>query len=169
MPRQTVKERAYGGYHENMRVRHANERDIPQLIDLGRLMHAESSFAHMDFDAMVLGEYLLRMLHHDEGLVLVAADKGRIAGAFLGVTVQSYFGRDRIACDIALFVAPDTRGQHVGQELVSHFHAWALLQGAKRIQISNSAGMNDEAFVNLVGAGAGMERSGSIMFRRVED
>lgn len=105
--------------------------DLAQLLELGRVMHAEApALNHAQFDAGKVE----RLLHFaiDHGVALVHIDQeGQIDGAFAGMVVERWFSRERVLSDMGLFVRPDRRGGMVAYRLVVALIAWCQHKGMR--------------------------------------
>jgi len=149
-----------------MRIRDATIDDIPALVRLGAQMHADSTFADMDYDEQTTGRTVLTCIESDDQIALAAeTGDGDIVGGFLGASGPSFFGRDRVSFDLATYVEPSNRGGCAAYCLLRRYLEWAESLGCKRINIGNSAGMDDRLFVRLTER-LGFQRAGSIMFKR---
>lgn len=146
-------------------VRSGQERDIPQVIEAGRRLMAHSTFAGMDYDPEVLRETLQVLVNSDVGCMLVSVRNGKhMTGFVLAMMSQSFFGKDRVVGDLALFVEPGSRGSESAPLLVRECLRWAQRQGARRISMGNSAGADDVSYVSLMGQ-QGFHRAGSLMYQ----
>lgn len=141
--------------------------DVAAIARLAAQMHASSTFADMHFDPLILGGTALRLMDSDDGLALVAeTDDGQIIGGILALISPSFFGTDRVASELGVFVAPEHRGSRAAGQLVGEYVAWAKARDAKRINSGNSAGMDDEKYVRFM-TRLGFQRAGSLMFMEV--
>ena len=81
--------------------------DLPTMVELGKIMHEESVYRDLDFDA----QKLIDLGHHyianpERCWSAVAEVNGRIIGMYAGYITEYYFGKDLIAQDLLLFVDP---------------------------------------------------------------
>lgn len=117
-----------------MKLRMATVDDLPAIVMLGRVMHQESSFAPMNYDMDRVKETISDLINKSQ-FVVVAEDKnGKVIGGMVGMVTQSWFGRDMVANDLALFVASDARGGVAAIKMMKAFVHWAKLAGAKQIR-----------------------------------
>ncbi len=117
-----------------MWLRMATRDDLPALVVLGREMHGSSTYASMDFDVDILKSTLTALMDKSQ-FVVVAEDTNReICGAMVGAIAPSWFGRDTVANDLALFVTRDARGSSAAVRLMKAFVQWALMAGARQIR-----------------------------------
>jgi GNAT superfamily N-acetyltransferase len=126
-------------------------------------MHAESTFKDMDFDRKIAGETILRLMDNPNGLVMMACEDDEPIGGIAALVTQAFFGKDKVASELALYVRPDRRGRMAAAHLVQMYVTWAKVQGAKRINAGNSAGTNDERYVGFLSR-LGFKRAGSLMY-----
>ena len=112
-------------------IRTATEADLPRLVEMARDMHAESPrYRHLDFSAEKTARAILTLLTHAEGVAVVAEKEGHIVGMLGGFVTEHFFGRDKVACDLGLYVVPDERGSSLAPRLVRAFESWAREAGA---------------------------------------
>lgn len=117
-----------------MKLRMATVDDLPAIVMLGRVMHQESSFAPMNYDMDRVKGTISDLINKSQ-FVVVAEDKnGKVIGGMVGMVTQSWFGRDMVANDLALFVASDARGGMAAIKMMKAFVHWAKLAGAKQIR-----------------------------------
>lgn len=128
-------------------IRPANHADIPGLVEMGAVMHAESRYSRMTYDpakvAVVLGMILER------GAVFVAERDGEIIGGFAGVVEEHWFSSDKVATDLALFVQPGKRGSLAAVQLLKAFLVWASEKGAVMTDILINTGVRTEQTAKL--------------------
>lgn len=117
-----------------MKLRLATMDDLPALAVLGREMHDTSSYAGMDYDADRLKKTITELMNKSQFVVVAEGTNGELIGGMLGMCTQSWFGRDMVANDLALFVTRDERGGMAAVKLIKAFVQWAKLAGAKQIR-----------------------------------
>lgn len=108
-------------------VRAATASDIPRLVELGRVMHAESPrFRDFEFLPDRLAGSIGNLLGMEHGLCLVAehVDHG-IVGGLLAVAVPHYACDLWQTSDLAFFVHPEHRGGVAAMRLVTAYVGWA--------------------------------------------
>jgi L-amino acid N-acyltransferase YncA len=117
-----------------MKLRMATIDDLPAMAVLGREMHATSSYAPMDYDPERLKETITDMMNKSQFVVVTEDTNGEVIGGMVGMVTQSWFGRDMVANDLALFVAGNARGGMAAIKMMKAFVHWAKLAGAKQIR-----------------------------------
>lgn len=117
-----------------MKLRMATMDDLPAMAVLGREMHATSSYAPMDYDPERLKETITDMMNKSQFVVVTEDTNGEVIGGMVGMVTQSWFGRDMVANDLALFVAGNARGGMAAIKMMKAFVHWAKLAGAKQIR-----------------------------------
>lgn len=128
-----------------MKLRHPNPGDIAQLLPLGRLMHAESWYRDFDFDEKTVLLLIDQAMHAPTMLALVMeANDGTIAGFFVAAETTHFFGTDRYACDVAIYVAPEHRGGPGFVRMVRAYEAWCRIRGVKEIHLGLSSAVTPE-------------------------
>lgn len=123
-------------------IRPATEEDIPRLVELGRMMHAESRYAGLDYAATKVDALLRRLM--TDGFLIVAQQGERLVGGFAGMISEHWFSHDLVAADLALFIEPDARGGMTAPRLVKAFVTWAKARGASVIDIGVNTGVHTE-------------------------
>lgn len=114
-----------------IRVRPAVEADIPALVEMGRMLHAESPrYARMTFDADKVKRLAQRLIGSPltapaDGL-FVAENDERVIGMVAGHIVDLFFTYDKIATDYTFYVRPEHRRGRAAVLLLNAFEAWAL-------------------------------------------
>lgn len=104
-------------------VRPATAADIPALVALGHVMHAEAAaLRHATFDEAKVERALSVSISH--GCAFVHEAEGAIDGAFCAVLVERWFSTDRYVTDLGLFVRPDRRGGLTACRLLDAFLFW---------------------------------------------
>ena len=149
-----------------MHVRPAVHGDINQFIELGREMHAESIFHVYDFDEAKLRSYIEMLIDQDWGIALALVDGNKTVGGFLGVIVEHWFGKDKWASDVALFVAAEHRSGRAGLQLLHAYVDEAKRSGANQVVMANSTGYEPDRVARLFGK-AGLKQVGYVMSMHV--
>lgn len=117
-----------------MKLRMATVDDLPAIVMLGRVMHQESSFAPMNYDMDRVKGTISDLINKSQFVVVAEDTNGEVIGGMAGMVTQSWFGRDMVANDLALFVASDARGGMAAIKMMKAFVHWAKLAGAKQIR-----------------------------------
>lgn len=125
-------------------IRKATHADLPRLLELGAMMHAESRFRVLRWNADKMGGLLSDLIHGEHGCVLVSEKGGVIVGGFVGVLLPHWCSDDRVANDLALFVDPEHRGGTSAARLVRAFVKWARENGAAMVTAGVSTGIHAE-------------------------
>ena len=126
-------------------IRPATLDDLPALLALAGVMHAEApAYRDWQFDADKVAA-LLRGLIAGGGCLLVSVMDDEIAGGIAGLCTEHWFSREKVATDLALFVAPQRRHGTTAMRLVLGFMAWAELVGARRVNLGITTGVHPGA------------------------
>jgi len=142
-------------------IRPATEADIPRMLSLGAIMHAESPrFCGFQFLPDRLADSIRRVMAMPAGFARVASVDGDVVGGLLGVAVPHYACDLVQACDIAYFVRPDARGGSAAARLVDAYRQWAIEIGAEA-NIGLNTGVQPERTARLLEV-LGAEQSGTI-------
>lgn len=122
-------------------IRTAVEADIPTILTLGRLMHAESRYGRFDFSPVKCDALVRRVI--PQGLTFVAEERDAIVGVFIGTVFEQMFGADLASCDIITYVPPERRGR-IGLLLTKEYIRRAKALGVLDIRIGVSTGIDPE-------------------------
>lgn len=142
-------------------IRAATEADIPRLLTLGAIMHAESPrYRGFEFLPDRLAASIRNVLDMPTGFVRVAVSDDQVVGGILAVAVPHYACNLVQACDIAYFVQPDARGGVAAAKLVDAFRLWATELGAEA-NIGINTGVQPERTARLLHA-LGAEQTGTV-------
>jgi GNAT superfamily N-acetyltransferase len=117
-----------------LKLRLATMDDLPPLCVLGRIMHAESTFAPLDYDIEMVKETLTELMNKNQFVVVAEDTNGELVAVMLGKVVPTWFGNDLVANELALFIHPEHRGGLLAAKLIKMFVMWAKLAGAKQIR-----------------------------------
>lgn len=134
-----------------MKIREARYEDIPQLVELGQLMHTESQFKQYSFNSGKVAHLIEYLITNADGIVLVAVEQDEIVGGFIGSIAEHYFGFDRYSFDFALFVKPESRNSTAGIKLLRAYVDAAKANGVNEILIGNSTGVESDRVEKLYG------------------
>lgn len=126
------------------KVRAATAADMPAIVSLGEVMHAEGRYRAVSFDRGRVAETLAFAMR--EGIVIVAESGGEVVGGVALLLVPYWFSTERMATDLALFVAPGARGGAAAVKLVSTATDAAIRAGAREVVFSSSVGIDPERF-----------------------
>ena len=109
-------------------------------------MHKESPvFKHSSFDDKTVVDLLsLSLKSPSDVCVLVNETDGEITGGIIAFAYKNWFGPERVASDLALFVTPDKRGGVVAARLVNQYEKWAKSVGCSEVTIGVSTGVNTD-------------------------
>lgn len=120
-------------------IRPAMEEELTALVNMARDMHDESPyFSRFEFSAVKTANTLLGLMTHPEGCVLVAVIDSEVIGMFGGFITEHFFGNDRYACDIGLYVKPEHRGGSVAVRLLKVFEEWVSSKNVGAITLGVS-------------------------------
>lgn len=119
------------------RLRLAVEADIPELVEMGAAMHAESSFAPMAYSREKVAASLLNGIK--TALVVLAEDEGRIVGAMHGDVIKPWYSTDRMGIELFIYVRPESRGSRAALMLLRAWVKWCAASRAKQIRPATAA------------------------------
>lgn len=127
-----------------MSIRDATLSDISSILELSEAMHQESRFKVFSYDKEKMRALITTLITNDYGIVIVMDDNG-IVGGIMAIVSEHYFGRDKMASDLALFVWQDSRSTKVAMKLIKEYIIQAKEKDAVDICISNTTGYKSES------------------------
>lgn len=123
-----------------------------QALACARAMHDESLLHRdMDFDDAKMLRQLRSPEMNPDVYFKIAVLNGEMVGGLHAVALTIYFGANRIAKEIALFVKKEWRLSRAGALLVKDFEQWAAERGASHTMLSQSTGLNIETTSRFYG------------------
>lgn len=126
-------------------IRPATLSDLPALMDLAHLMHAESRFAEFPLSEHRTAQTFARLMAADDGAVLVLeGDDGQIVGGVMGAVTDHWSLGIRVAGELAVFLTPEARRGTAAVRIVWAFEAWATERGASSIDMGITTGVHTE-------------------------
>lgn len=147
-------------------VRPLEAADIPDVVELARLMHAEAPhYRDYPFEPDRLNDWFNLFLGNPDWLLILAVDEDHGPVGMLAVAaLPMIFCYERTVDDVAFFVHPDWRGSSAAVRMIRYLDAWAKGQGAKAIRIGITTGTNNEAGARFLER-FGFARTGLLMTR----
>lgn len=134
------------------KIRFAIEKDIPELISLGRDIYQESQQKGLGFSEIRLKNQLKACLQPNSKnyCVFVAERNGRIIGVFWGHIDQHFFSEALVATEYMFYVKPDFRGTSAALRLMHAYKTWAKNRKAQEIMICMTIGVEPGKFDKFV-------------------
>lgn len=128
-----------------MKVRPFARPDLGVVLGMGFDMARESPvYARHPFDLKTVEKLAERVLAEPDMCCFVADTGTEIAGFIVGFIAPAWFSRDRLACDLALYVAPEYRGTSAGLRLMRTFIEWAKVGQATAVRVGISTGISTD-------------------------
>ena len=131
-----------------MKVEVATPDDAPEIARLGQLLHDTSSYAGIPYRPEKV-EALMRSLAAGAGVVFVVRKDGAIVGGIAGAVAEHWFSDEKLGYEYSFFIQPDARHGFTAMKLMNAFVIWCRKQGAKRIRIGITTGINVEGTAKL--------------------
>lgn len=142
-------------------IRNATHDDIPRILELGAMMHMESRFSVLKYNAGKVAVMCRHLINTDQFSEVVEKD-GVIVGGFIGFVTEHWASSDLIACDCGLFIDPRYRGARDGIRLAKRFKEWAIGKGAKMVTLGINTGVNPENTLKMLET-CGYEKCGYLV------
>ncbi len=142
-------------------IRMATHEDVPQLVELGRAMHAESNYAPLVFDPARTANFVHWLIDEPDGFVACAERDGELVGFIAALAGPTWFGdgKQKTANDMGLYVRPANRRGTSAIFLVQAFKDWVLRNGFAQGRGGTNAGQAGQA-ANAIYEHLGFARAG---------
>ena len=146
-------------------IRPAKHSDVPRLIELGTMLHANSDYSKMAFCPEKSANFLHDLIN-GQGVIFVAEVRGEVVGGMAGGVIDQWFSHDLIAYDYSLFVEPSKRNGVIAVRLIQTFKEWAKLKGAKQIHMGIGTGVSVEGTTRLYES-QGLRKIGPLLMMEI--
>lgn len=144
-----------------MNIQNATSADIPCMVKMAKLLHAQSRFREFNFDQEKLSKLIAGLIEQEYGIAIVSEEDGIILGGIIGLVAEHYFGNDKISTDMGLFVQPESRNADIAKGLIKEYIKQAKQKGAIDICIGNTTGRGVE-LTGLLYKSAGFSKAGEV-------
>jgi GNAT superfamily N-acetyltransferase len=119
--------------------------DIDTIVSMGAAMVEESRYRGMSFAPEKVATAMEAVIRGSQGAGFVVEVDGVIVGGAFAFLTSPWFSREPIACDLAVFVAPEHRRNGVAAQLVQAILWWAKQIGVRHVDLAISTGVEAEA------------------------
>ncbi|MDJ0764854.1 MAG: GNAT family N-acetyltransferase [Myxococcota bacterium] len=127
-----------------IKVRRGKSEDVPAMVELGEVFWEETPYREMDYSGEAAAQAALFLL--ENGIVQVAQDDEDLVGfILLAVGPIPFTTAGLAASELAFYVAPEKRGDGVGQRLLKQAENVARQQGVRRINMVHLGGEMGDA------------------------
>jgi len=133
-----------------MAVRKADIKDWPNVLYMGRMMHAEGRFSGWTFDSVRARDAFVSSLELPGWLALISEIDGQPAGFFLGCIVPHFFSTTHFAGDLAWYMLPAYRGRRDGLVMLDMWEKHAESLGVREIKMTLSVGIVNDKVANIL-------------------
>lgn len=151
-----------------MIIRRYTEADIPNMVEHIDNALRVTQFRDLHFSNQKMRSLLESNVKNSQFFAALATDDdGIIIGGICAAIQQFIFSYDVLSVDFFFYVTPTNRKLRVATGLVEQYVAWAKERKVKRIQLSNSMGVEIERFAMLA-TKLGFEQMGTIHQMRLK-
>lgn len=130
-------------------IRNAQANDMPVLMTLAEMMHAESRFSPYDFNQHQVEELFKNLIASPDGALFICEIDFEVVGFFAGQTGKTYLSMATVAFEHLVYVRKDKRGTFSSIRLIQSFIRWAREQGSAYIQVGVNSGIDDQQVTKL--------------------
>jgi hypothetical protein len=140
-------------------IRQALDRDITGIVKVVQEAHERSISKAVPLDVKTLRKNIQVCVLSAEHLVLIVELDDKIEGAFIGVTHQLWYSRQKQSADLFFYVTE--KGTGYGANLMRRFITWSKKNnGVKEIVLGISSGIGDSNRVKQLYERMGATRVG---------
>lgn len=126
-----------------VKVRPAKRADLTAIMELGKLLHAESRYRTLSFSPTKVSDTFNTLLK-GAGCVFVAELDGEILGGIAGWLSPTWYGVEPSLMEVALFITPEHRHDDVAESLIMAFVNFGKSRGCTLIQSGVVSGVEQE-------------------------
>lgn len=145
-----------------MIIRRYTEEDIEGMLEHIESALSVTQFRDIEFSRPKMRRLLENNVSNSQFFAALAlSDDGEIIGGICALVLQFIFSYEAIAVDQFFYVTPSNRKLRVATALVAAYVEWAKERRVRRIQLSNSMGVEVERFAQLA-VKLGFEQMGTI-------
>jgi GNAT superfamily N-acetyltransferase len=128
-----------------MIIRTVRYEDIDELTEMGARMHTEGAYGFLLYDREKVRQLITSYIDDSETRCgLVAEEYDVLLGMLFGYLTEYFFCKEKLACDMVLFVDRKHRGSSAAARLIGAFRNWAVACGASEICLGISSKINIE-------------------------
>jgi GNAT superfamily N-acetyltransferase len=113
-------------------IRQATADDIQSLVVLGKIMHDETSYKHVEYAPEKVAKTCQLMITN--GFLMVAEKDGEVVGVMMGDVVTPWYTDERMGIDYCLYIYPEHRNGLIAVRLIKKFEEWCIAMGATQIR-----------------------------------
>lgn len=137
--------------------------DVPALVELGRLMHAESPrWRVLEYVPEKVAEFFAVLVDSPRGFVRLVEIDGEIVGGIVAAASEHWFSHTLTAFEIVVYVAPPFRGTLAPLRLLKAYRAWGESLGCYPITAGVTTLIKQDPTIRLYEL-AGMQQVGPIL------
>lgn len=125
-------------------VRHANKRDLPEMIRIIKELHQASSYRDIHLSEIKSANFLSRCIGEEDRLTLAAISEADLIGILIAEIDWYFFSEQKLAVDVLFYVRPSFRGSRAAVQLVREYKNWAIEKGAREICLSTTTGVEPD-------------------------
>ena len=133
-----------------MDIRHATLNDVPEMLELARVLHGMARFEELPFDEDKTRAGIEKFIIGDKKtyVSLVSIEDDKVVGVLIAYCMEPLFSTKKVAIEVLLYMVPEYRSSHRGDQLIQAYEYWAKLVGASRAIGGFMYGMDErlEAF-----------------------
>jgi len=136
---------------KKIKVRKAELSDAPNILKLCVKFHQSSLYKNYDLSQnKLLG--VIQYSISGEAFCWVIEEGSNIIGFMMGCVDEHWFGKDRIANDLAIYLLPNKRKYAFSAltRLITQFEKWAVDQGAAEVCVATSSGTDTKAYQSFL-------------------
>ena len=143
----------------------ADWHDIIAMEELAKKMHEEGAFRDLNYESRKVLAIGKQLLTNEDYFSVLCENDDKIIGLMVCFITEFYFGTDKIAQDMVLYVDKTRRGGLGAVRMITRYVEWATAKGCKEIQLGQTVGIYP-AIVDKLYTRAGFTLIGQLYKRR---
>jgi len=134
-----------------MKIREYQASDVPDMIELGSMMHKEGAYNFLPYEPQKLIDLHNRFETYKDGNAWVGIEDDKIVGMYVATISEYYFCYEKIGNDLLLYVHPEYRKKcpSMAIRLIKKAEAWVKDQGAREFCPASSLAIKNEQVAKL--------------------
>ena len=148
--------------------RDAGPKDVDDILQLAREMHAETSFKTLTFNDGKAALEIMECILSPYYFFCLAEQEGKVVGFIVGYLSQPLFSEDLVVYDHAWYVGKSVRNTFIGVRLLKNLVRWSKIQNARALFVTTGSKVN-EARVGKLVESQGFTQLGGYFRRDFED
>jgi len=128
-----------------MKIRMAEQEDVPVFVEMARLFHANTRFRDYEYNPELVAQHLQAVVENPRGkycFFVAENSEGNPVGGLIACLENHFFSNQLVASIIHYDVLPEFRMGGAGLKLITAFKKWAENRNVFEISAGVNSGEN---------------------------